>query len=226
MSAFSHNKLYYNGNTYVITAFSGGEPFSANEWGFVPRPAEGFTGYYYQLKVQENRLILDYLDVYDWRGEYPDVNGVSGELEEPGDLYCTKKDGTTTVEHNYQNPLHREYRNVNLFIPYTGNILVGSGFLDVLYEHMGYQKPYAFTNLIELCFEDGTLVKAVDRSRAASRVRYFILADILMGRDPDMSEEEHVRMCFSLDYEDKAMWLRSFPERENEVLFPSYGKAV
>ena len=226
MSAYNHNHMIYNENKYMITALSNGEPFDVVKSGFSPKPSDGFTGYSYQLKISEGRLILDFLDVYDERGIYPELNGVSGEKETPHDMIFVEEDGSERVEHNFSSEHHREYNNVNQPLPYTGNILIGSGFLKVFFENMGFQKPYAFTELIELCFENGVLVKVIDRSRAARRVRHFIMSDDLMGRDPNMSSERYIYECFSLKYEDKAIWLKCFPEKKDEILYSLYDQAV
>lgn len=219
MSSFVHERIEFEGEEYAIAAQSGGKLFNPFDWGFVTLPiAQSFGCHCYYL-LEKGQLVMDSADIFDRRGKYPDINGVSGELEEPHDIACYEGNLNWSVEHDFQDTRYRIYENIGLNIPYTGKILAGQGLCKELFEELGYQKPYAFGKLIELYFDDGKLVKAIDRSRAARSVREKILQEEFLGTDPEMPQDEYVRRCFSLEYKDKAAWLSEFEVHEEEILF-------
>ena len=220
MSSFVHDRIVFGRQDYAIAALSGGKLFNPLEWGFVTRPISQSFGYHCQYMVEDGRLVMDYAEVYDRSGKFPDINGVSGKLEEPHDMACYNGNFNWSVEHDYQDTRFRVYDNIGLKIQYTGKILAGWDLKMELFEDLGYQKPYAYTEVIELYFEEGKLVKAIDRSRAAESVRNMIYQGQFLEMDPEMPQDEYIRKCFSLDYKDKAAWLSEFEVYEEEILFP------
>ncbi len=57
------------------------------------------------------------------------------------------------------------YSNPNIRVPYSGTMLVGSGFEPGKYAGNGaFDRPYCFNILTELSFEKGRLVREEDRS--------------------------------------------------------------
>lgn len=220
MSSFVHDRIVFGEQDYAIAALSGGKLFNAFEWGFVTLPIDQSFGSRCRYLVKNGQLVMDYAEVYDRSGKYPDINGVSGKLEEPHDIACYNGNLNWSVEHDFQDTRYRIYENIGFKIPYTGKILAGWDLKMELFEDLGYQKPYAYTEVIELHFEDGKLVKAIDRSRAAESVRKKIPQEDFLIMDPEMPQDEYARKCFSLDYKDKAEWLSDFEVREEEILFP------
>ena len=103
---------------------------------------------------------------------------------------------------------HRAYKNVNMPIPYTGKILLGDGFLQEYYIHMGFQRGWAYQKLIELIFKEGILLECNDLSHIAKAQRENIKNQ---GKDSRYSEDSNilkfVNESFSLDYADKAWWM-------------------
>ena len=87
---------------------------------------------------------------------YPKINNVSPERE-------NKK--------SFQYMGHHLYKNLNIFMEYTGKILIGKGFIKKYYIHMGYQRAWAYEVLDELIFDKGELIKTVDHSEMAKRLR-------------------------------------------------------
>lgn len=63
------------------------------------------------------------------------------------------------------------YHNLGLPLPLTGGILLGAGFIDELYEHMGFHPAWKFNKVIELIFSDGVLTVAYDRSAGMAEIR-------------------------------------------------------
>lgn len=70
---------------------------------------------------------------------YPEINNVSPEKE-------GKK--------SFMYMGHHLYKNLNIFIEYTGKILIGKGFINKYYIHMGYQRAWAYEVLQELVFDN------------------------------------------------------------------------
>jgi hypothetical protein len=63
------------------------------------------------------------------------------------------------------------YKNINIRVPFTGQIRLAKDFIWELYVHMGYQKPSAFETVIDLKFENGQIVEISDRSKEVAEIR-------------------------------------------------------
>lgn len=103
---------------------------------------------------------------------------------------------------------HRAYKNVDLPIPYTGKILLGDGFMQEHYIHMGFQRGWAYEKLIELVFIEGVLLECNDLSRLAKEQRKAMEE---RRNNPEYPEDDvaikFIEDSFSLDYADKAWWI-------------------
>ncbi|MBD5452032.1 MAG: hypothetical protein HDR25_05280 [Lachnospiraceae bacterium] len=72
---------------------------------------------------------------------------------------------------------------------------------------MGYQRAWAYKDLKELIFDNGRLVKTVDHSEMAEKLR------IELGNRKEESKKTRediqlfVEECFSLEMKDKAWWI-------------------
>lgn len=168
--------------------------FKPQEYGLTPQASctACWNGYWCEYHIYNGLLLLKNLFMFNSEGNYPPLNGV-GVIEQtyhevlrlgPGH----KKEKIMMEDHMG----HREYRNVDLPIKYTGKILVGDGFIQEYYIHMGYQRAWAYEELLEFVFEDGRLVKTNDHSDMAKKMRVEIEA----GNN-------------KLDMKDKAWWIKS-----------------
>jgi hypothetical protein len=63
------------------------------------------------------------------------------------------------------------YQNLNISIPYTGSILLGTDFIRELYVHMGFHPAWKYNTVVELTFENGKLIRESDISEAMARLR-------------------------------------------------------
>ena len=123
---------------------------------------------------------------------YPKINNVSSERE-------NKK--------SFQYMGHHLYKNLNIFMEYTGKILIGKGFIKKYYIHMGYQRAWAYEVLDELIFDKGELIKTVDHSEMAKKLRLE-----LENKAEEISKTGDniplfVKESFSLEMKDKAWWI-------------------
>lgn len=94
-----------------------------------------------------------------------------------------------------------------LFMEYTGKILIGKGFINKYYIHMGYQRAWAYKVLNELIFDKGELIKTVDHSEMAKKLRLE-----LENKAEEISKTGDniplfVKESFSLEMKDKAWWI-------------------
>lgn len=80
-------------------------------------------------------------------GNYPEING---KLPTPESFYFDiYKDGKQEYDGSY------EYKDLGMPIDFTGKIVLGDGFLQKYYIHMGFQRAWAYERLIELDIEEG-----------------------------------------------------------------------
>ena len=63
------------------------------------------------------------------------------------------------------------YHNIGLPLPFTGDLLLGQGFIRKLYEHMGFHPAWKFEKVIELIFAEGVLTAVHDRSAEMAEIR-------------------------------------------------------
>ena len=99
------------------------------------------------------------------------------------------------------------YKDLNLFMKYTGKIVLGRGFINKYYIHMGFQQAWAYEEVIELVFENGVVVNTINHNETVSRIREE------HDNDPEFREAscedmiKYVKNCFSLDAKVKAWWI-------------------
>jgi hypothetical protein len=63
------------------------------------------------------------------------------------------------------------YRPIRVRQPFTGGLLLGAGFIDALYVHMGHHPAWKYTTVLELTFDDGRLTVVHDRSHLMAQRR-------------------------------------------------------
>jgi len=99
-------------------------------------------------------------------------------------------------------------KGVNLAMKYTGQIVVGAGFLLEYYLHMGYQRAWAYKILLEFVFKEGKLIETIDHSSMADKLRTEINEDPKGFMDKIRGNIGHyVDESFSLDFASKCWWL-------------------
>jgi hypothetical protein len=63
------------------------------------------------------------------------------------------------------------YGPIRVRQPFTGGLLLGAGFIEELYVHMGHQPAWKYTEVLELTFDDGRLVAVNDHLQLMARRR-------------------------------------------------------
>lgn len=203
------DKFKYKGKEYSVAGISEPElidPSSA--FGLEPLSVctACWRGYQACFAVIDSHLVLDDLYVYLFSAEQSEdsdlqENSVEGEIPEINDVSPIKLEDMDSF-----NTL---YRGLNYQLDYTGGLLIADGFIQGLYVHMGFQKPWKYETVIELLFEEGKLIKKIDQSEKMAEFRENLL-------DPDNTEQQpgyesisqYVDESFDRSYgiEDEGTW--------------------
>ena len=144
----------YRGKHFTLVASSAEMPFSPEAYGLEPHfcCTACWDGYWCEYKI-DGKLYLQNLFINCKNDNYPPVNGIQ----------------VSPVE--YAKMGHHVYQDLDLEIPFSGNILIGAEFLQEYYIHMGLQRPFAYSTLLELVFLNGVLIDAYNRSDIAKKLR-------------------------------------------------------
>ena len=202
----------YRNQEYTIVAFSSPIWFDPQNFGLEPNMSSTacWRGYWCEYVIGDGVLLLQNLYLYNADNKYPPFYGVEVSPQEFENYeYYTLNDGKIRKDIRPAHFGHRVYRDVNMLIPYTGKILLGNGFMNEYYIHMGFQQGWAYENLIELSFEKGVLSECNDLSHIAKAQRKII---DLQKEDPLYPDggniPQFVEDSFSLDYINKVWWLK------------------
>ena len=184
----------HEGAKYSCVAEIGESYFDPRKYGFEPTQCSSacWRGFYCEYEINDSKLKLQTLHIYDKNDNYPELNGVSIiPIEyETDELY----NGTDWIQVKVPYDGFQTYNNLNLVIEFTGKILLASGFIDEYYVHMGFQEPYGFETLLSVEFEHGMVKEIVDHGETARLLRkicedkkkkFFIEEDELYNTLPE-----------------------------------------
>ena len=210
MTAQITDSFFFENNDYSLVALSAPIGFEPKDYGLEAYASSTacWRGYWCDYAVEEKKLFLERLYLYNAEGNYPDFNGVAVSPQKYEKVAYTEGfDPEIKYDLFPENFGHRTYE-AHMPMKYTGRILLGDGFLRDYYIHMGFQRAWAYEKLIELVFEDGIIKEVNDHSHVAAELRDMI------QRDPKKFEElmhanipAFVEDSFSLDYKAKAWWI-------------------
>lgn len=187
MTAQIHNVMLYNDQIYSIIALQNELDFKPEPYGIAPDKGCSmcWRGYFCKFGIIENQLVI-----MDW---HILVNDQLEQLEPP------------IVENNQAviSSGKWQYVAMNIPIDYSGGVVIGTGFIDKYYIHMGFQQVYAYKKVYELIFEKGILIETLNHSERIEQLRQNIdekhkdLKDHMIGNVPKF---------FSMRYEDKKLF--------------------
>lgn len=195
MTAQFSDLFEYRGRQFDIAGINGEGLFVPAEHGMaaVGSCTACWRGFVAGYKLEGDRLVLDNLDInldderQGFFGRFrkkPTLNGVH-----------PSEDGDDLSLFQYR------FTRVGLEVPFTGGFLIGSGFIDELYVHMGFHPAWKYKEVHELVFEKGKLTLESDVSERMKEMR-----DKLSGRGNEAGiAEPHDLMkwideCFSRRY--------------------------
>ena len=110
-----------------------------------------YRGYTRWFSIKDDILRLDQININT--DEEITINNKKS-LEEDSDKFFQKR-----------------FTDLDFKMDFTGRILVADDFIDEMYIHLGFQRPYAFETVFELHFKKGTLVKKNNLSNQMARIR-------------------------------------------------------
>lgn len=199
----------YENRSYTIVAMSNRPYFDPADFGLEAHASSTacYRGYWCEYAVVNDTLILQNLFLHNQDKQYPTFCNIDVSPEEFTEhtVYIHKRTEQRKVP-KYMG--HRVYENVNLQIPYTGKLLLGDDFIQEYYIHMGFQRAWAYRELIELVFEEGLLVEYTNLNHMAQAIRDTINQDGNSRLFPDLTNlPKFIDEIFSLDYAAKAWWL-------------------
>jgi hypothetical protein len=181
MTAQIPDLVIFEGREYSIAGVKGPGLFHPADHGLLPRATStaNWRGFVCRYVVDEGRLTLDRVAI---------------GLEEEANLFGRA-------------PRRDERSGTYLFerlagpVPFTGRLLLGDGFIQNLYVHMGFHPAWKFEHVQEFAFEDGRLTEATDLSEAAQRFRLSVAAGELRPSVGSGRLEDWIEDTFSLDYD-------------------------
>ncbi|MEM3342433.1 MAG: hypothetical protein QW728_07040 [Thermoplasmata archaeon] len=160
MTAQFPDKFVLDGEVFSIAGFRGDEKtlFNPTKHGLEPAPVctACWRGYILTYSLSGDKLVLQDLEIGCSKDKYPALNGKSpllrGQTEE-------------------RMVLPAKYKDLNIFVSYSGSFLIGKGFIRELYVHMGFHPAWKYETVIELTFKEGILVDKKDLSDVMKQKR-------------------------------------------------------
>lgn len=195
MTAQIGDKLVFKGDNYSIVAISNPIQFYPQNYGIMPLAftTACWKGYWCEYYISDKEIVLENLYINSQDNNYPEIKGITPE-----------KDG----EKDFLYMGHHLYKNLGMLIDYTGKIIVGKGFINKYYIHMGYQRAWAYEVLKELIFDKGVFVESIDHSEMARKLRLELDEEMEENKKECYNIPLFVEKSFSLDMKDKAWWIK------------------
>lgn len=138
--------------------------FNPCDYGFEPSwiCSACWRGYWCEYEIKNDRILLQTLHIHDANEHYPMINGVSISSMEYMPALTETDEGLIPTEI----PLyfgHETYEHLELFLPYTGKLLLGIPFSKYSY----FFHPSACKKLLCFEFDNGELKSVEDYSETA-----------------------------------------------------------
>ena len=163
------DRLLYEGEDCTILYGPAEFGFDLREYGLFPvgRNTGNHRGYWCVYEIVDGALVLSELFVNNAVHHYPPINGIDVDpprMEVAEVTYLTDNGFEMRTEERAANGGYHVYRNLGLSLDYTGTATVGRDYKMFPYRNVGYAPPWSFGSVLELKFEDGSLVEARDIS--------------------------------------------------------------
>lgn len=164
MTAQVHDRVVWEGRDCLLVGIDGTGLFDPWEHGLRTQPTTtaNWRGCVAHYGVRDDRLLLL---------ELTDV----GLAIEPGRPPPSLRGTLPQGERGFA------YPDLNWPLDFTGRLLIGRGFIQALYRHMGFHPAWKFEESWELVFDGGRLTSARDTSDEMRARR----AKIKAGREED-----------------------------------------
>ena len=185
------DEVIYERKTYDLIGVTGELP-TPETFGMETRAtlSSNWRGFYTKYEIRLNKLEIYQITINAKDNEYRNINGIRPDFETDKECYGTGEDRFCTRYGALYNEV--EYP-VNL----NGKLRLGHRLLPWFRVHMGFQKPSAYKEVIELEFVNGEIVDVIDRSEEVEIIR----GEFKDYYDNSMNEEAIVE-AFSLSMEE------------------------
>lgn len=139
------DKVVFRGTTSDLAEHSGGPLYDPVASGLRPTAIHTacWRGFIATYLICAGRFVLHDLEINDGDQVFPLISGVQAG---PADEQV------------------RTYRGVDLPIPFSGTLLIGTDFDSSLYVHMGFQPAWTYRTVWEITCVGGAVTREVDRS--------------------------------------------------------------
>jgi len=135
-----------------------------------------WRGFAARFAILSAHLVLDELHVFLAGKDYAPKKGPSIKGVKP-----MGRSGENDWFNNH-------YLGLAYPLDYTGSLLLGDGFIQGLYVHMGVQSSWKFNKVLELDFQEGVLIEEHDRSEQMAEIRK---QNVQREAEHDGSPREH-----------------------------------
>lgn len=193
MTAQVSESFLYQNSSFHLAAYSNGELFCPEQYGYRPVMASTACrrGYNCEYKVENGQLLLNQLYINVEDSDLPSLHQLPPDLN--GSV-------ASVSEHSFIGKWL--FKDVELPLDYTGGLIIGQGFIQSLYVHMGFHPAWKYETVHELVFESGKLILESDLSSRMVEIREKIEKTPL-GESEALSREQiesWIEECFRRDY--------------------------
>lgn len=214
MSASPGGRYYYESEKWDPLYHLGDWPFDPDEFGLkeiTPILCSG-GGYWAEYKIQDDSIIMDTLHIRTSDDRYPAINGINvAEIRYQEYEKCYRKNGETVKEIvKFDFDLgYRRYCGLNIFIPFTGRLLLGKDVVDKYRSLARYTEYWIFKTIKEFSFEEGILTNVYDHSYTA-RIAQRETDRLLKDKETYYwdSVNKFVKKNLKQEYVEKTWWLK------------------
>ena len=154
MTAQAHDTVVYRDEEYALVGINGEGLFEPDQHGL--RPVALTTACW-----------RGYRCTYEIRGQWLRLETliVASAQEAPRVFSVLPTDPTAKF---------LVYEDIGQIMPFTGGLLLGTGFIEDLYVHMGFHPGWKYRKVHELIIENGRVVQEADRSGEMSELRRWL----------------------------------------------------
>jgi hypothetical protein len=188
MTAQIDDRFEYRKKEYSLAGISEGELFNVSVLDLKPSMASTacWRGYQAVFAVVQSRLVLDTLNVNLLRP----AEGTNRYEREVGPVI----NGVTPLPPRKSfDFFNNHYEGLNYYVEYSGGVLLGDGFIESLYVHMGFHPAWKYENVIELVFNAGNLKQEFDRSGRMAEIREMVSKSRKKESSSEMPTQEEIK---------------------------------
>lgn len=182
----------YDGSVFALCGVRGGPLFEPGQHGLetYARSTANYRGFVATYEVEDTITLTSVVVGEDAKFDGRQLR--HGEVVLGGIVRSTGR-GDLRVE------------GVDLHVDLTGRLLLGEDFVPETYAHMGFQAGWRYRRVLDLEFEAGRVLMAVDRSAHMAVLRDSILSSTTPDPDGALRNEPWIQSTFTLDYSRSAL---------------------